>query len=123
MNVSRREQPEPAAGRGDQASAGGKPMSDSAPLASPAAARAAAQAAKETPIKNDMSSRRWEFLIARIASAWRLLTTSRYTRSLEAAIELQRDRIDRLELDNRGLLNSMLERGGFSGIPLHGSEP
>jgi hypothetical protein len=58
-----------------------------------------------------------------MTAAWRSLTTTRYTRHLEAVVDAQRDRIERLELDNRALMNSMLERAGFSGIPLHGSEP
>lgn len=55
-------------------------------------------------------------MINRLTSWWRALTTSRYLRSLEATIDLQRAEIERLKLDNRGLLNSMLMRAGYSPI-------
>jgi len=59
----------------------------------------------ETPSEN---LNRFKDLIATI---WRVLSTTRYTRLLE-------DEIDRLREENRGLLNSLLTRAGVSPIDL-----
>lgn len=51
-----------------------------------------------------------------IEPVWHWLTTSRYTRELENSVHLLREDILRLRQENRGLLNSVLVRGGFQPV-------
>jgi hypothetical protein len=50
----------------------------------------------------------------RIWACWQALTTTRYTRRLEAEVDLERAEIERLRQENRALLNSLL---GTAGVP------
>lgn len=50
------------------------------------------------------------------ADIWHWLTTSRYTRNLELAVELLRAEQDRLRAENRALLNSLLGTAGHAPI-------
>ena len=50
------------------------------------------------------------FTFASLSASWRWLTTGRYTRTLE-------DEVERLRVENRALLNSLLGTAGFP--PIH----
>lgn len=82
----------------------------------PAPAAEALGKAWSTAVRGEELSSRWNFVAARLAAAWRWLSTSRYTRSLEATVHLQRSEIDRLRAENLGLMNSMLRRGGYEPV-------
>jgi len=51
-----------------------------------------------------------------LVSLWHRLTTTRYTRQLEAEVQVLAEEIERLRKENRGLLNSVLIRSGFPPI-------